>query len=188
MQVDSNLVASYFCDNCFWNKENFYSELKAIVEKHKEDTMPAELKFPEAKDYPDGFNWFAYDENGEGYFYTKKPYFLSHQKGWIVDGEYIQSKVCTVSYTVSNWKETVREKPTTQANAINPNYYKWHPVCEAVKITQEFTTNLGCVINYIWRVASPDARKYDSKEGRIQDLQKAIRHLEFEIERIKAEC
>lgn len=72
-------------------------------------------------------------------------------------------------------------------DTINPNYYKWHPVCEARMITQEFTTNLGCAINYIWRVASPDARKYDSQEGRVQDLQKAIRHLEFEIERIKAE-
>lgn len=86
---------------------------------------------------------------------------------------------------VHNIDYTKLNKP--QTNAINPNYYKWHPVCEAVKITQEFTTNLGCVINYIWRVASPDARKYDSKEGRIQDLQKAIRHLEFEIERIKEE-
>lgn len=75
-------------------------------------------------------------------------------------------------------------KPKT--SSIDPNYYKWHPKVECKEVISEFPFNLASVIKYIWRVASPDARKYDSVEGQVEDLRKAIQYLEFEIDRIQA--
>lgn len=179
-------IRKFFCQSCYWNEDNSYEFLEEIVTKQKDKEMTTELKFPEAEDYPDGFNWFAYDANGEGWFYETKPY---------IEGVYWleknlankQSSIFESIESVQNWRETLREKPTTQTNTINPEYYKWHPVTECINIIQEFPFSLGTAIKYLWRVASPDARKYDSKEDRITDLKKAIRCIEFEIERIKAE-
>jgi hypothetical protein len=65
------------------------------------------------------------------------------------------------------------------------NYYRWHPGgFQAKDVTGAFPTNLGAAINYIWRAAAPpDVRKPGT--DRMRDLNAAIDHLRFEIERIE---
>lgn len=61
-------------------------------------------------------------------------------------------------------------------SAVDPEHYQWHPVCEAQQISGEFPYHLGTAISYIWRVGR--------KDDPIQDINKAIRHLEFERDRL----
>lgn len=64
-------------------------------------------------------------------------------------------------------------------NINQPNHYTWHPAgIECKEIAQEFNYNLGTAIAYIWRCGHKHATP-------IEDLQKAVKHLEFEIERLK---
>jgi hypothetical protein len=66
-----------------------------------------------------------------------------------------------------------------------PNYYTWHPLIECRKVIELFPANLAMAVKYIWRVANPQASKYDSVEQRVEDLNKAINFLKFEIERLQ---
>ena len=67
------------------------------------------------------------------------------------------------------------------SDPINPPYYTWHPIAPAYKISQEFDGNLAQAIQYIYRSGCPGNTKHvDITE----DLRKAIRFLEFEIERL----
>ena len=65
---------------------------------------------------------------------------------------------------------------------INPDYYKWHKV-ECQEVASEFNFNLGSAIKYIWRVGGPV-----KKGNTTEDLRKAIRFLEFEIERYEQQA
>jgi hypothetical protein len=59
---------------------------------------------------------------------------------------------------------------------VNPSHYHWHPVAEAQEISGHFPHHLGAAIDYIWRVGR--------KDDPVLDLDKAIRHLEFERARL----
>ena len=50
------------------------------------------------------------------------------------------------------------------------------PGIECIQVTQHFNFNKGNAIKYIWRAGN--------KNNEIEDLQKAIQYLEFEINRI----
>lgn len=59
-------------------------------------------------------------------------------------------------------------------------YYRWHPAApECYKVAQEFTYNLGNALTYIWRAG----RKPENTA--VRDLEKAVDHLRFEIERLR---
>jgi len=58
---------------------------------------------------------------------------------------------------------------------------------ECQKVIGYFPTNLGLAIKYLWRVANPYARKYHSVEERVQNLNKAVNFIEFEIECLREE-
>lgn len=61
----------------------------------------------------------------------------------------------------------------------NPEHYKKHPSgVECIQVSQHFNFNLGNVIKYVWRA--------DHKAG-VEDLEKAKRYLEFEIEKRKSD-
>lgn len=62
------------------------------------------------------------------------------------------------------------------SDPINPDHYKWHPSVECFDVTDHFNFNLGNAIKYIWR--------NDLKNG-VEDLKKAKRYLEREIERLE---
>lgn len=61
-------------------------------------------------------------------------------------------------------------------DVLSPSHYTWHPVCSAQEISGHFPHHLGAAIDYIWRVGR--------KDDPIQDINKAIRHLEFERGRL----
>lgn len=97
---------------------------------------------------------------------------------------------CNEQYTTKELDEFVaplyEETTKLKVNAIDPDYYKWHPISECNKIIQEFPANLAMSIKYLWRNASPDNRKNESFEGQIEDLRKAIKFIEYEIARVQA--
>jgi hypothetical protein len=81
-----------------------------------------------------------------------------------------------------NFFEKIEPIQKKQNEAINhPDHYNWLPGVECISIAQHFNYNLGCAIKYIWRAG----RKPDNTV--IQDLKKAIRYLQYEIEKIESE-
>lgn len=61
-----------------------------------------------------------------------------------------------------------------------PNYYILPNGIEAKDVSGWFPANLGIAINYIWRAGKKQGNSIES------DLEKAIAHLQFEIDRIVA--
>lgn len=59
------------------------------------------------------------------------------------------------------------------------HYYVLPNGIEAKDVSGWFTGNLAIAINYIWRAGKKPGASYQD------DIQKAIDHLEFELERIK---
>ena len=69
-----------------------------------------------------------------------------------------------------------------------PSYYTWHPAIECIKVSQEFCSNLGQAIQYIWRSETTNQNavtKGDTPEEIIKDLEKAKMFIDFEIARLK---
>jgi len=91
----------------------------------------------------------------------------------------------TSPYPIKEAMKTEPYRPEEYERGVNhmvdhPPHYTWHPVAECKAIAQHFNYNLGTAISYIWR----SGRKYEDAE--IEDLEKAIKHLEFECDRLKA--
>lgn len=60
-------------------------------------------------------------------------------------------------------------------NVNKPNHYTKHPSgVECIDIAKHFNFNLGNVIKYVWRA--------DSKGNALEDLRKARKYIDFEIE------
>lgn len=66
-----------------------------------------------------------------------------------------------------------------------PNYYTWHPKVSCKEVSQEFMSNLGQAIQYIWRSNTLKTTKGQTKAEVIADLNKAIDFIKFEIERLE---
>jgi len=84
-------------------------------------------------------------------------------------------------YTLKDEKTgiTYTSFPPLMETVDKPNHYTWHPSgIEAKDIAQEFTYNIGTAIAYLWR--------HEYKNG-IEDLKKAVKHIEFEIQRLERE-
>ncbi len=63
----------------------------------------------------------------------------------------------------------------TDEDKINrPNHYNWHPRIECKDVVGYFGYNKGTALAYIWRSAHKGTER--------DDLQKAIKHLQFELE------
>lgn len=61
----------------------------------------------------------------------------------------------------------------------HPSHYTSHPSgVECIDIVQHHNFNIGNAIKYLWRNGLKDA------DAQIQDLQKAIQYIEFEIKRL----
>lgn len=70
-------------------------------------------------------------------------------------------------------------------NETKPNYYTWHPKVSCKEVSQEFMSNLGQAIQYLWRSNTLKTTKGQSKAEVIADLNKAIDFIKFEIERLE---
>lgn len=96
-------------------------------------------------------------------------------------GEFDEIESCEAyTYLVDDYN-SVWDDPFYKEETIN--HYNWHPMGECYKISQEFNSNLGQAIQYIYRSGGPVTKHDDVTE----DLQKAINFLQYEIERIKNE-
>lgn len=78
--------------------------------------------------------------------------------------------------------KTRLDKVEVSVDKINPAHYKSHPSgIEAITILKHHNYSIGAALKYLWRCglkAGEDTRT---------ELRKAIRYLEFEIERIDEE-
>ena len=82
------------------------------------------------------------------------------------------------TWLVENYPETYRESAKNPDNIEHPAHYAdTVPGLECIQITQHFNFNRGNAIKYIWRAGH--------KNDEIEDLKKAIKYLNFEIERLK---
>ena len=74
----------------------------------------------------------------------------------------------------------VSGSPSLNMNDVyHPAHYTEHPSgVECVHIAEAFNFNLGNVIKYVWRAGL-------KTKDPIQDLQKAAKYLDFEIDRLK---
>jgi hypothetical protein len=74
-------------------------------------------------------------------------------------------------------KKRKKELETKRKNIDHPDHYTKHQSgVECIEIAQHFNFNKGSALKYIWRAGS--------KGDEIEDLRKAIKYLNFEIERI----
>ncbi len=63
---------------------------------------------------------------------------------------------------------------------INPQHYRTHPSgVECIEIAQHHNFNIGNAIKYLWRLGLKGGN------NEIEELEKAKRYIEFEIERIR---
>lgn len=69
------------------------------------------------------------------------------------------------------------ELPQPAETVNHPGHYNQVPGIECIAVVQHFNFNRGNAIKYIWRAGH--------KGDEIEDLRKAIKYLEFEIDRIK---
>lgn len=89
-------------------------------------------------------------------------------------GEY---RVSGVIGTNNLLDETLKEMEA--ADAINPDHYTSHPSgVECIKIIRHMPTCIAMAVKYLWRLDD----KYDGTKD-IEDLRKAIRWLEEEIDK-----
>ena len=60
----------------------------------------------------------------------------------------------------------------------HPSHYNQVPGIECIAVVQHFNFNRGNVIKYVWRAGA--------KGDELEDLCKARKYLDFEIERVRA--
>lgn len=66
------------------------------------------------------------------------------------------------------------------------NYYMLENGIEYKDVAGEFSYNIGTAMAYLWRAGKKPADQGQTQsEKHIEDLQKAIDHIRYEIERIK---
>ena len=71
------------------------------------------------------------------------------------------------------------EPYTLADDPTSPNHYQWHPAgVECYEIAQEFVYNIGTAIAYLWRAGL-------KTNDPLEDIQKAIKHLQFECARLE---
>lgn len=95
---------------------------------------------------------------------------------------------CFIDTRVNELNNFLAEYYLSQLTKPSSHYYKWHPVTECVKISQEFCSNLGQALQYIWRseTLNPNAvTKGQTIEDIIKDLEKAQNFIGYEIDRLK---
>lgn len=146
----------------------------------KEETM---IKYPTKEQYPDGYKWFAIDLDGRAFWSKKRPFYKSDEYVWNCGSDW--GRACEFDVNVCpTWKETLQCKDDEE-ESNTPNYYTWHPKVSCKEVSQEFMSNLGQAIQYIWRSNTLQTTKGQSTEEVIADLNKALDFIKFEIERLE---
>jgi hypothetical protein len=80
-------------------------------------------------------------------------------------------------YNPTTGLQTGKAKAKEPDPIDNPPHYLSHPTgIECKDIVQEFSYNVGTAMAYLWRA--------NYKNG-VEDLEKAMKHIGFEIERLR---
>lgn len=149
------------------------------------------MKYPTKEQYPEGFDWFAIDEDGRAFWYKTRPFFRLEDKDWFVNDYNNWDRAYDFDVDgCPTWKDTLQCKDDLKegVESTKPNYYTWHPVTSCVKVSEQFSGNLAQALQYIWRseTLNPKAiTKGQTKEELIKDLEKAQDFLGYEIQRLK---
>ena len=72
---------------------------------------------------------------------------------------------------------TIEPEQFLHDSVKHPNHYTWISNIESRDVAKHFSYHAGNAIKYIWR--------HQKKGSPIQDLRKAIRNLEYEVERLE---
>ena len=82
---------------------------------------------------------------------------------------------------IDGWKEYLKEDDRI------PSYYKGKNGYEARKVVDNFdlSYNVGTCVTYLLRCGKKTEEGMDIRDKHIEDIQKGINHLLFEIERLK---
>lgn len=142
------------------------------------------MKYPTKEQYPDGYNWFSIDQDGSAFWSKKRPFYESDENVWHSGRYWKRASDFDVSFCPT-WKETLRFKEDLMEETNAPNYYTWHSKVSCKEVSQEFMSNLGQAIQYLWRSNTLQTTKGQSKAEVIADLNKAIDFIKFEIERLE---
>ena len=73
-------------------------------------------------------------------------------------------------------------RPYYKQDAVDPDHYKFPGGAEVIHISQWLTANAGQALQYIARSSRIDGK---NKGNAVEDIQKAIKFLTFELERLK---
>lgn len=182
-----------FCISCFEDPStrklddilfNYWLSIQPI--EMKEETT---LKYPTKEQYPKGYNWFAYDADGKAFFYIDRPFYRLDNDYWLysgVDDSWYKAEEFKLN-GCPTWKDSLQCKDDLKegVESTKPNYYTWHPKVSCKEVSQEFMSNLGQAIQYIWRSNTLKTTKGQTVEELIKDLEKAQDFLGYEIQRLK---
>ena len=83
--------------------------------------------------------------------------------------------------------ETVKNN---EDKVSHPSHYaRWKALCgcEVIDITRHMSYNKGTAVAYIMRSGFKEEEGYTPKEKEIEDLSKAVWHLQDEIDKLKRE-
>ncbi len=124
----------------------------------------------------------------------------NRQRAGYVDGSH-ENKIAGANVTLLRSEEPEQQRPYYKEEDLmemfesvlpsvehyekieHPNHYNWHPSgVECIQIVREFSYNTGSAITYLWRAG----RKPGSSA--IEDMEKAIFHIQDEIDRLQKEC
>ena len=83
--------------------------------------------------------------------------------------------------------DTGRNKRGEEKDSRIPSYYKGKNGYEARKVVDNFdlSYNVGTCVTYLLRCGKKTEEGMDIRDKHIEDIQKGINHLQFEIERLK---
>lgn len=98
---------------------------------------------------------------------------------WLYCDEWGTEEYYMIMYSIYQAEQMTEEVQVP--DKTNPDHYKWIPGVECKQVTDHLNFNLGSAFKYIYR----NGRK--PTETSIEDLRKAIKFIEFEIERLENE-
>lgn len=58
---------------------------------------------------PEWADWFAVDEDGQGFFYAEQPNL--NEFGWGFAGMWLEENVCEANYVFEHWRKALMERP-----------------------------------------------------------------------------
>lgn len=98
------------------------------------------------------------------------------------DPEYAVEPLTRMEEVAEAFKQIGTSFKTDEANAVDPNHYKFPGGAEVIQISQWLTANAAQAMQYVCRSSRIDGK---NKGNPREDIEKAIRFLNFELDRLE---